>query len=64
MVFFNELFQTVRLSKWYLHFDTPSFILLSSYDNRILFHLNNSKVLIFKIQIKFLDFKFIFRKLL
>ena len=24
MVFFNELFQTVRLSKWYLHFDTPS----------------------------------------
>ena len=28
------------------------------------FHLNNSKVLIFKIQIKFLDFKFIFRKLL
>jgi len=25
MVFFNELFQTVRLSKWYLHFDTPSF---------------------------------------
>ena len=28
MVFFNELFQTVRLSKWYLHFDTPSFRLL------------------------------------
>ncbi|EGC20762.1 hypothetical protein HMPREF9141_0666 [Prevotella multiformis DSM 16608] len=25
MVLFNELFQTVRLSKWYLHFDTPSF---------------------------------------
>ena len=25
MVIFNELFQTVRLSKWYLHFDTPSF---------------------------------------
>ena len=24
MVFFNELFQTVRLSKWNLHFDTPS----------------------------------------
>ena len=24
MVFLNELFQTVRLSKWYLHFDTPS----------------------------------------
>ena len=24
MVFFNELFQTVRLLKWYLHFDTPS----------------------------------------
>ena len=24
MVFFIELFQTVRLSKWYLHFDTPS----------------------------------------
>ena len=22
MVFFNGLFQTVRLSKWYLHFDT------------------------------------------
>ena len=26
MVFFNELFQTVRLSKWNLHFDTPSVI--------------------------------------
>ena len=26
MVIFNELFQTVRLSKWYLHFDTPSLI--------------------------------------
>ena len=24
MVFFNGLFQTVRLSKWYLHFDTSS----------------------------------------
>ncbi len=24
MVFFNELFQTVGLSKWNLHFDTPS----------------------------------------
>ena len=24
MVIFNELFQTVRLSKWYMHFDTPS----------------------------------------
>ena len=24
MVFFNEVFQTVRLSKWYLHFDTLS----------------------------------------
>ena len=24
MVFLNELFQTVRLSKWYLHFDTSS----------------------------------------
>ena len=24
MVIFNELFQTLRLSKWYLHFDTPS----------------------------------------
>ena len=23
MVIFNELFQTVRLSKWYMHFDTP-----------------------------------------
>ena len=28
MVFFHELFQTVRLSKWYLHFDAPSFRLL------------------------------------
>ena len=26
MVFLNELFQTVRLSKWYLHFDTSSSI--------------------------------------
>ena len=24
MVFFNELFQPVRLSKWNLYFDTPS----------------------------------------
>ena len=24
MVIFNELFQTVRLSKWYIYFDTPS----------------------------------------
>ena len=24
MVIFIGLFQTVRLSKWYLHFDTPS----------------------------------------
>jgi len=24
MVFFNELFQTVGLSKWNLYFDTPS----------------------------------------
>ena len=24
MVIFNELFQTVRFLKWYLHFDTPS----------------------------------------
>ena len=31
MVFFNELFQTVRLSKWYLHFDTPSFFQLNTY---------------------------------
>ena len=29
MVFFNELFQTVRLSKWYLHFDTASLKSLS-----------------------------------
>ena len=30
MVIFNELFQTVRLSKWYLHFDTPSFVYAES----------------------------------
>ena len=29
MVFFNELFQTVRLSKWNLHFDTSSFYFCS-----------------------------------
>ena len=29
---FNELFQTVRFSKWYLHFDTPScFCLMNSF---------------------------------
>ena len=34
MVFFNELFQTVRLSKWHFHFDTPSkegLIIIQSY---------------------------------
>ena len=29
MVIFNELFQTVRLSKWYLHFDTSSYSILA-----------------------------------
>ena len=31
MVFFNELFQTVGLSKWNLYFDTPSFLFESSF---------------------------------
>ena len=29
MVIFNELFQTVGLSKWYLHFDTSSYSILA-----------------------------------
>ena len=29
MVFLNELFQTVRLLKWYLHFDTPSLSMIT-----------------------------------
>ena len=30
MVIFIGLFQTVRLSKWYLHFDTPSLFFIFS----------------------------------
>ena len=41
MVIFNELFQTVRLSKWYMHFDTPSFY--SSSDTENLFILTHRK---------------------